>query len=461
MYQPPCPERYVKSTLNIPWPRNDPLTERRTGSLGMAVRRGQDSARATAKFYSQAGKDERRIVKASFFAGVTGGILWYVLIYYWGALGFTSEEIGYMSGTGFFVAVLGYLVGGYMADRLGRKRLLLVGLTCTAAGLVMFLSERNLVLFTVAFSLTNLGGSFAWPSLMALMATKTAQSEMKFFYGIQGFVNQIGLTIATFLGIFGPPFLEDSYGLSLTSGFTYAFVATAICAFVPIAYVLKVAEPKEPAGPILVSMDRRTRRHLLVYCAQNAMIGAGAAFVIPWFPLIFKDGMGASDAWVAAILTVSNTVIAIGWFLVPKFAELRGSVALITVCQIASVAFMLAIPYSPILVGVAFLYTMRSFLMLVPQPVLNAYIMSIASKRTRASFLAISQVAWEAAFATSTVLAGQLWSSDYSKVLPFYVGGGLYVAASIVFYLYFRNVKEGENAEQAAPLPDGTPAPAR
>jgi len=419
------------------------VSDRTTRGISGITRAGQESARATARFYSKAGKDERRLVKASFYAGVTGGILWYVLIYYWGALGFSSEEIGYMSGTGFSVAIIGYLVGGYMADRLGRKRLLLVGLACTAIGLTMFLSERNLVLFTVAFSFTNLGGSLAWPSLMALMATKAAQSEMKFFYGVQGFVNQIGLTIATFLGIFGPPFLEESYGLSLTSGFTYVFVAAAACAFVPIIYVLKVAESKEPSGPLLVSMDRRTRRHLLVYCAQNAMIGAGAAFVIPWFPLIFKDGMGASDTWVAMILTISNAVIAVGWFMIPKFAELRGSVALITACQIASVAFMLAIPYSPVLVGVAFLYTMRSFLMLVPQPVLNAYIMSIASKRIRASFFAISQVAWEAAFAASTVLAGQLWSSDYSKVLPFYIGGVLYVLASLVFYAYFRRVSEG------------------
>ncbi len=422
------------------------MSDRSLWGLSGITRAGQDGARATAKFYSRTGKDERRLVKASFYAGVTGGILWYVLIYYWGALGFRSEEIGYMGGIGSGVAVIAYLVGGYMADRLGRKRLLLVGLVSTAAGLTLFLSERDLVVFTVAYSLTSLGGSFAWPSLMALMATKTAQSDMKFFYGIQGFVNQIGLTIATFLGIFGPPFLDDGYGIDLTTGFRYVFIATAVCAFVPILYVMRVTEPRTPSESLVVRMDRRTARHLTVYCVQNAMIGAGAALVIPWFPLIFKDGMGASDAWVAMIITLSNAVIAVGWFVVPKFAELRGSVALIAACQVASVAFMLAIPYSPALIGVAFLYTMRSFLMLVPQPVLNAYLMSIASERIRASFLAISQVAWQMAFASSYAIAGQLWSSDYSKVLPFYIGGALYVLATLVFYLYFRNVGESDRA---------------
>lgn len=418
------------------------MSSRPLRGLSGITRTGQDGARATARFYSRTGRDERSIVKASFFAGVTGGVLWYVLIYYWGALGFTSEEIGYMGGTGSAVAVVAYLVGGYLADLLGRKRLLLVGLTSTAAGLTLFLSERDLFVFTIAYSLTNLGGSFAWPSLVALMATKTAQPDMKFFYAVQSFVNQIGLTIATFLGIFGPPFLEQSLGTELATGFKHVFVATAACAFVPIVYVLRVSEPKVRSESIIVRMDRATARHLLVYCVQNAMIGAGAALVIPWFPLIFKDGMGASDTWVAMIITLSNAVIALGWFVVPKFAELRGSVALITGCQIASVAFMIAIPYSPILIGVAFLYTMRSLLMLVPQPVLNAYLMGIASDRIRASFLAISQVAWQLAFASSYAVAGQLWNSDYSKTLPFYIGGALYVSASLIFYAYFRNVGE-------------------
>lgn len=438
----PRPSARLIATYQFPVAQRHGVSDRQRFGLSDITRAGQDGARATAKYYSKAGRDERRLVKASFFTGITGGILWYVLIYYWGSLEFSSAEIGYMGGTGSAVGVLAYLFGGYLADRLGRKRLFLVGLLSTALGLVLFLSERNLVVFTVAYGLTNLGGSLAWPSLMALMSTKAPESEMKFFYGVQGFVNQIGLTIATFLGIFGPPFLSESYGLELLSGYRYVFVGAAICAFVPIIYVVGVTEEKHPHESLMVKLDRRTTKHLLVYCAQNAMIGAGAALVIPWFPLIFKDGMGASDSWVAMIITMSNAVIAIGWFIVPKFAEFRGSVALIVVCQLASVAFMVAIPYSPILIGVALLYTMRSFLMLVPQPVLNAYIMNIAPERVRASFLGLSQVSWQLAFAVSYAIAGNLWADQYDKVLPFYIGGALYIVASVVFYLYFRNVKD-------------------
>ena len=419
------------------------MTETPWNRIAGLARAGQDGARATKGYYASAGADERRLVRASFFTGITGGILWYVLWLYWGALSFTSEQIGLMGAAGSGVGVLAYLVGGYLADRVGRRTLFLVGLFFTAAGLIMFLTERNVYVFTIAYSLTSLGGSFAWPSLMALMAEKTTPANMKYFYGVQGFYNQVGLTIATFFGIFGPSFLHGNFDINLSGGYTLVFLIAALCAIPPIVFVRKVSEKRKRSGPLLVHYDRRMRRILLMYCLQNGMIGVGAAFVIPWFPLIFEQGMSATGEQIALIITLSNAVIAAGWFIVPKFADVRGSVALITVCQIASVVPLLLIPYSSgLLIVVAMLYAARSFLMLVPSPVLNAYTMNIVSEEIRASFLAIGQIAWQLPFSVSLAAAGYLWANDYSKAIPFYVATVLYAAASVVFYVCFRNVKE-------------------
>jgi MFS family permease len=374
-------------------------------------------------------------------------VLWYVLIYYWAARGFSSEEIGLMGGIGSSVGVITYLFGGYLADVFGRKKLFLAGILSTATGLLLFLTEKNITVFTVAYGLTSLGGSLQWPSLTSLLAAKASPANMKYLYGFQGFVNQIGLTIATFLGIFGPPFLERTYDTVLTTGFMYVFLATAICAFVPILFVYRVTESKREAEKLSLHFDKRTKSILFMYCFQNALIGAGAGLVIPWFPVIFKEGLGASDSWVAGIITLSNAVIAIGWFIVPKFADFKGSVTLITACQIASCVPMILIPYSPVLWVIALLYTARSFLMLVPTPVLNAYMMNICKEKIRASFLSLSQLAWQLAFAGSYAVAGYLWANDYSKVGPFYYAVAFYIAASLTFFAYFRGVKENNSAQ--------------
>lgn len=428
------------------------MSEKSAGMFAGIARASQDGAKATAKYYAGAGREQKRLIKASFFTGITSGVLWYVLIYYWAALDFTSEEIGIMGGVGNAAAIGSYLFGGYLSDRLGRKRMFLVGLICTAAGLVIFLSPKNLPLYTVAFALTSIGGSLQWPALTSLLAAKASASEMKYLYGMQMFVNQIGLTIATFIGIFGPQHIVALLDAALSTGYTLVFVGTTICAFVPIIYVLRVTETERSSEKLRVHFDKRMQKILFVYCLQNALIGFGAALVIPWLPVIFNKGMGASDTWVSIIITVSNIVIAVGWFVVPWFARFRGSVALITVCQIASIVPMVLIPYSPTLVIVAVLYTTRSFLMLVPSPVLNAYLMNIVSEKIRASFLSMSQLAWEIAFASGYLIAGVAWHDDYDQVGLFFWAAALYVAASLIFYAYFRKVKEaaGVHAQPVA-----------
>ena len=403
---------------------------------------GQDGAKATAQYYSQSGLDERRLVKASFFTGITGGILWYPLIIYWDALQFSSTEIGIMGALGTGAGIISLLVGGYLADKMGRKKLYMIGLASTALGFLLFMTPMDIVVFTLAYALTSAGSSLSWPSLIALMAAKTTAQKSKYFYGVQGFANQLGLTIAMFFGIFGPPFMEREYGTELASAYNLVFIAVAICAIAPFVFVFKIADQKRRPTRLIMSFDERMRGRLFVYSFQNGLIGIGAAFVIPWLALVFGEGMGASFEWIAIIFTLSNAVIAVGWFVVPKFADLRGSVALIAGCQIASVAFMVAIPYSPLLVGVAILYTMRSFLMLVPQPVLNAYVMNICTEEIRASFLAISQLVWQLGYSAAYAIAGSFWADDYSKVSPFWIGGVLYVAGSIIFYAYFRKISE-------------------
>jgi MFS family permease len=417
------------------------MTDKFSGSVTGFARASQDGVRATSKYYAGSGRDERNLVKASFFMGIPGGIIWYVLGLYWVSLDFTSAEMGFMWAAGNAVGVLTYLFGGFLADKFGRKKLFMIGLTATVAGLAMLSAGADVIVFTIGYSLANLGSSLSWPSLRVLMSTKTGPSQLKLLYSVQAFVNQIGLILGSFTGILLPSVMED-YGVVLSTGYRYIFLGALVAAVVPLWYVLKVSENRRKSEKLSLKMDVRTRRNLIVFCAQNALIGAGAALVIPWLPIIFGEGMGASGIQISLIILISNLTIALGWLVISKFAEMRGSVAVIAVCQIASVAPLLAIPFSPFLSVLAVLYTARSLLMLVPNPILYAYIMNIVSEEIRATFLALSELAWQLAFTAFYAISGIIWSDNYSQVAPFIYGSVFFIAGTLTFFLYFRNVKE-------------------
>jgi len=404
---------------------------------------GRSGADESFRYYSASSKDERRIINSSFFMGVLSGVSWYVIALYWDALGFTSEEIGLIGGIGSAVGVVSLLVSGFLADIFGRKKLLLLGLAGNAMGAALFLSAPNLVVFIIAESLVSLGWSLTQPSVMALMASKASPTKLKFFFGMQGFSNQIAITLASATGIFFPGFLRDHYDIELTSGYWLVVLVAVISTTVSMLYIFRVSETKKTGERLMLRFDKTVRARLFMYSVQNALIGIGAGFVIPWLPLVFQEGMGASSLELTAMVTAANVAIAISWFIIPKFAEARGSVLLIASCQIASVAFLLAIPYSAfslLLVGV--LFTGRSVLMLVPTPVLNAYVMNIVTEEIRASFYAISQLAWTIAYSAAFAVSGYVWANDYSKPEPFIYCSVMYIAASLLFYFYFRGIAE-------------------
>ncbi len=413
------------------------------GTVKGLAQTGQESAGESFRYYSSSSHDERRIIQASFFMGILSGVTWYVIALYWDALGFTSEEIGLIGGIGSAVGIVSLLFTGFLADIFGRKNLLLIGLFFSTVGAALFLLEPNLVLFIVAEGLISLGSSMVQPSIVALMADKAAPTRLKFFYGFQGFSSQIAITVASATGIFFPGLFLDEFGLELTSGYWLVILAAVLCNILPIFYMLKVSEVKRSGEKLRLSFDRTASMRLFMYSFQNLLIGIGAGFVIPWLPLVFQEGMGATSVQLTLMVMASNIAVAIGWFVIPKFAEARGSVALITAFQIASVAFLLAIPYSAFsLLLVAVLFTTRGLLMLIPTPILNAYVMNIVSEEIRASFWAISSLAWTVGYSVAFAVSGYVWANDYSRVEPFYFTAAAYIAGSLVFYLYFKRVAE-------------------
>ncbi len=418
------------------------MSSRFTGGILGFARQGKDGARETIKYYSKSGLDERRYIHASFFVGVSGAVLWYILALYWVALGFTSQEIGWMFAVGSATSGVTLVFSGYLADKFGRKGLALMGLLGTTAGTAMYIADKNFLLFACINALISFSGSLTWPSMMALFAGKAEPSRLKYLFGLQSFTSQAGQTIGTFAGIAAPGLLPFVLDINDVDSFRLVFLVGSILSALPILYVLKVSEPPRHSEKLMLEFDRPTRRMLYAWCAQSAFIGLGAALVMPWISIIFTEGMGATYWEVNLMILLSSLVLAAGFFIVPFFAETRSPVKIIAIFQMTSILFLVAIPFSGGLAVAAILYATRSFFMLVPTPLVNGYVMNIVTERIRASFVGLGQLAWTVAFMCSEAFSGYLWDGDYTKPEPFFYCGIFYVIGTLVFYIYFRNVKE-------------------
>ena len=416
-----------------------------TGIRGLA-RTSQSGAKESISYYRKSGRDERRLIMVSLFTGISGAVLWYILSAYWDKIGFTSVEIGYMFAAGSASSAITLMGSGFLADKFGRKNLLLVGLVMEAFGILMFTMEKDFVLFIIASIVVNASFSVTNPSLIALLSTKARASNLKFLYGMQSFSNQIGLTTGTLAGFMAPGVLGSVLGIDTVTGYRWIYVVAAILGIIPVILTLRVAEVPLKPERLLLKFDRPMLKILAMFSLQNAFIGFGAALVMPWIAIVFSDGMGATETDLALMFTLSNVVLAVGFFIIPMFERARGAVRLVAVCQLASLGFLVLIPYSSTLLIAALLYAMRSLLMLVPTPILNAYLMNIVNERIRASFYAISSLVWTLAFMASEAVSGYVWNDDYTQTEPFLYCGVFYVVGTLIFYMYFRNIAEPRDA---------------
>jgi MFS family permease len=140
-------------------------------------------------------------------------------------------------GAGSFVS---QIVGGYLADRVGRRATLVIGMAGTAASFVILASVRNLVLIAVAAALSGLLIDVYRPALSAAVADLVPAHARARAYALIYWAVNLGVAVA---GILGGLLADRSYWLLFL-----ADAATCLGFAVIIARAVPETRPAAPSG---------------------------------------------------------------------------------------------------------------------------------------------------------------------------------------------------------------------
>jgi predicted MFS family arabinose efflux permease len=122
--------------------------------------------------------------------------------------------------------------------------------------------------------------------------------------------------------------------------------------------------------------------------------------------------------------------------LAPKLCEDIGQVLSITLTSGLSLIPLVLMPASGTLYAMSLLYVVRTGLMNMSSPIMNAYTMSMINSDERASASGVITMAWNGANAAGTAVSGVLMGLHIDS--PLYVGAAFYVLSTLIFYAYFR-----------------------
>jgi hypothetical protein len=186
----------------------------------------------------------------------------------------------------------------------------------------------------------------------------------------------------------------------------------------------------------------------------GALMSVGYGAALPFMSVFFHEHLHAEEAQIGVTFAVVSGFVAVGALLAPLVGSRLGKVGGVVIVRLLSVPFIVLLALSPegasdaaiglSLVGTA--VALRAVLVSISGPLAEAFAMEILDPSERATMVGIETAAGSVLRA-GTSLLGATWMAQGDFQSPFILAAACYLAATALFWLFFRRV------EQPAPAP--------
>ena len=385
----------------------------------------------------------RWLVYLSSFNGVGYGYLMILVTGYLvlPGVGLTAQDVGLLLGLNGITSVITAVPVGLLADRKGRKGIVMFGLIAVPPALLVFAFTTDMLYLAIASIIAGAAeGAFAaaWNALIADqtdLSNRTAAFSLSFIYGTAAFA--LGMALP-----FVFPAVQDWLGMTSHEIHTDVMLILGLVAFIsPVTLWFLLRDYKEDLHPAQkFSLKGKSTGMLVKFSGINSLIGLGAGFIIPLIPTWFLLKFGVEDSLSGPLLAASSLLMGLAAIVSSVLAYKYGAIKSIVMVQGLSTVFMLSLAFIPNAAVAAGFYLIRTALMNMAVPILDSFLMGIVTKEERGLASAINSIFWRLPNSVSTVVGGILLTSG-SFEIPFFLATGFYVVAIVLFYRVFKDVR--------------------
>ena len=402
--------------------------------------------------YREIPKGARFLIYLTFIPGLVIGLIYTDLSYFLPRVqGISNFWMGITIGVMASTLVVASIPLGILADKYGRRRMLVVGNIAASLSLVAFGLTSNLSLILSIAVLEGLGEASFAVSGSALLADLAGNEKRTVAFSLQAFVGWIAGALGGFA--VSSVFLLQGIGLTIAEAHVTLYVIVGLLGLSVTPFIFRIKEsnypdrpdPKVTSLPDISAPRRRlipkkSAGVLLRFLIYSIPVALGAGLFVPLMTLWFSSAYGVTDAISGPVLGFSSILTAVAVFLSPKLARKFGLAKAIVLTQGLSTIFMAAVPTAPTFATAASLYTVRVFLMNLSNPLSQSLLMGLVSPDERGAASGITASLWRLPNALSSTI-GAIWIGMGLLALPFYVATVLYLTSITSFWFLFKNAR--------------------
>lgn len=389
------------------------------------------------------------------------GALSVILVFYLVSLGLSEAQVGLL----LTLTLVGDMVISLLlttrADRIGRRRMLIVGAVLMAGAGIAFASTKNLFFLIVAgtIGVISPSGHEVGPFLSIEQATLShvvparSRTEVFAWYTLAGsLATALGaLCGGTTAGIVQKTWLSpsDSYRvvvlLYAALGVALGFLFTRLSSSAEVEMSATRASGVSARDFLGVG---RSRSIVLKLSSLFALDSFGGGFVVQsfaayWFYLRF----GVAPVKLGLIFFWANVLAGISALLASRLATRIGLVRTMVVTHLPSNVLLILVPLMPNLSLAVLVLLVRFSISQMDVPTRQSYTMAVVRPEERSAAGGITGVARTAGAAISPIFAGILFSRPALIDIPFFIAGTLKIAYDLVLYREFATIRPPEELD--------------
>jgi len=369
-------------------------------------------------------------------------------VIYLNSLGLPLWQTGLVLSGGLATSTLFNLIAGYLADRMGRRKLLMVfGLLSTAAGLVFTLTNQPILLvITAVIASMGYGGGFGAAQMLerVILAQCCEDEERTNLYAIRSTIG----SLSTAAGSLFTGLLVVIQGWGYIEGTAYRMmfgVFTVLNLVIVFLYLMLDEEAEiEEVKATQVALSPETKRYAVLLSILFSMDALGGAFIgqglaAYWFFERFGLGMDR----IGMIFSASSLLAAVSFMLAARISKRIGLINTMVFSHLPANMMMAVIPYMPTLETSLFFYLGRSLLSMMDVPTRQSYTMAIVKPEERSRFQALLNLPRSLTMAIGPSIATYIMQF-VGLSMPFLIAGVIKSFYDIALWFTFKDIKPPE-----------------
>jgi len=400
-------------------------------------------------------RDGKLLLAARILRTFGYGFLSVIIAIYLRFLGFDDVHIGLLLGSTLVNSVVFTLFASFYADRIGRRKLLVIYASLMSVSGVIFTFTDNYYLLILAAFIGTINvtgsetGAFLTIEQAILPQTIKDKKKMNTLFALYNMLGTFAMSGGILLSGL-PSLLQEQYSaLSNVESIKILFgLYSTVGLVVMIIYIMVSGEIEIKSSikrTVKQTLSPKSKRIVGKLSGLFAIDSFAGGFVIQSvLSLWFFTRFGADLTTLSYIFSAAGILTAFSYIAAAKIADRIGLVNTMVFTHIPSNLLLILVAFAPTLQLAIIFYLIRTSLSQMDVPTRQSYIVSIVDDDERIAASGLTNVSRNIAQTVSPSVIGYIFQSFLSLAGPFVLGGVIKIIYDLALYFNFRNIKAKE-----------------